>query len=334
MRRVCLLLAVVLAGCGTVAANRKSPSEPNVPFMAQRPGQCGPAALAMLAQYYGHIVTQDEIADEIYLPDIYGTLTSELTAYAGRFGLWVRSYRGSLADVREKLHHRVPLIVLGKLGNRYHYFVLLRYDEATGTLIVHSDTRPNLAMRREDFMRWWNRAGNWTLLVCPPDKVSWRLSADECNDLGLHFERTGDLARAAGHYRRASELRPSNSYFHFNLGNAMMKQGLNREAAAAFAQAIRVETENADAMNNLAWTWHELDANLEEAAALCRKACLLRPGKRAYYLDTLGCVLLKGGDVTGAVNAFQEALESTTPQQAALRQAISDRLAAARNRSP
>jgi hypothetical protein len=334
MSRVGLLLLVVLAGCSTIATSRKPSSEPDVPFIAQRPGQCGPAALAMLANHYGQTVTQDEIAGEIYLPDIYGTLTSELTTYAGRFKLWVRSYRGSFADVREKLHHRVPLIVLGKLGSHYHYFVLLRYDEATGTLTVHSDTRPNLAMRREDFLRWWNRTGNWTLLVCPPEKVSWRLSADEYNDLGLHFERTGDLARAAGHYRRASELRPSNSYFHFNLGNALLKQGLNREAAAAFAHAIRVEPENADAMNNLAWAWHELDANLEEAAALCRKACVLRPGKRAYYLDTLGCVLLKSGDVTGAVNAFQEAMESTTPQQTALRQAVSERLAAARKRSP
>ena len=39
---------------------------------------CGPAALAMLANYYGHPVSQDEIAGAIYLPDIGGTLTSEL----------------------------------------------------------------------------------------------------------------------------------------------------------------------------------------------------------------------------------------------------------------
>ena len=31
----------------------------NVPFIAQKPNYCGPAALAMLANYYGHAVTQD-----------------------------------------------------------------------------------------------------------------------------------------------------------------------------------------------------------------------------------------------------------------------------------
>ena len=61
----------------------------NVPFIAQKPNYCGPAALAMLANYYGHPVSQDEIAGAIYLPDIGGTLTSELGEYARRFHLWV-----------------------------------------------------------------------------------------------------------------------------------------------------------------------------------------------------------------------------------------------------
>src|SRR5580658_1044215 len=110
MRRVVLLFLCAFV-CGplvTFAAEDVL----NVPFIAQKPNYCGPAALAMLANYYGHPVTQDEIAGVIYLPDIGGTLSNELGDYARRFHLWVRQYHGSLDDLREKLAAGVPLLVL------------------------------------------------------------------------------------------------------------------------------------------------------------------------------------------------------------------------------
>jgi ABC-type bacteriocin/lantibiotic exporter with double-glycine peptidase domain len=198
----------------------------NVPFIPQKPDYCGPAALAMLANFHGHAVTQDEIAGAIYLPEIRGTLTADLAGYAQRFGLWVRQYRGARADLHQKLAAGIPLIVLGKIGDRSHYFIVLEYrgDELT----VHSDTRANLRMREDDFLRWWDRADRWTLLVCPPDRATWTLTADEHNDLGVFLERTGKLAVAAGHYRAAAERAPGHSYFTMNLGNALLKQKLFR----------------------------------------------------------------------------------------------------------
>src|SRR5439155_10296707 len=144
-------------------------STTTVAFIPQKDNYCGPAALAMVANYYGGRVSQDEIASTIYLPEIRGTLTADLAGYAQRFGLWTRQYRGTRADLHQKLSAAIPMIVLGKLGARYHYFVVLDYrgDE----LIVHSDTRPNLHLREDDFLRWWDRADRWTLLVCPPDKA-------------------------------------------------------------------------------------------------------------------------------------------------------------------
>ena len=299
-----------------------------VPFIPQKPNTCGPAALAMLANFYGQPVTQDEIADAIYLPEIRGTLSTDLADFARRYGLWVRQYRGTRADLHQKLSAGIPIIVLGKLGNRYHYFVVLDYHG--DQLIVHSDTRPNLRMSEDDFLRWWNRADRWTLLVCPPERATWRLSADEHNDLGVFLEQTGNLAAAAGHYRNAADLAPRNSYFCMNFGNALLKQKLFAEAAAAFRSAVERDSNNADALNNLAYTYGELNANLDEAVVLCERAIALHPSHRAYYLDTLGTLLLKQGDAKGAVAAFEQALTATTERQSSLRTGISDRLTAAR----
>jgi tetratricopeptide (TPR) repeat protein len=291
----------------------------DVPFVPQAPGQCGPAALAMLAQYYGTNLAPTEIADAIYLPDIRGTLTADLAAYAKTTGLWVRQYAGTQADLRQKLAAGIPLLILGKFGDRYHYFLVLDFDDFAKTVTVHTDQRARHVLSQEQLWRIWDRAGQWTLLVCPPAQATWKLSAEEHNDLGVFLERTGHLAAAAGHYRRAAELAPANSYYHFNLGNALMKQSLPAEAAAVYRHALTIEPANADAMNNLADAYVALNANLDEAVQLCERALALQPGRRAYYLDTLGHVLLKQGRRDEARQTFERALASTTDRQETLR---------------
>jgi len=302
----------------------------DVPFIAQKPNYCGPAALAMLANYYGHPVSQDEIASAIYLPDIGGTLTSELSDYARRFDLWVRQYHGTLDDLRQKLDAGVPLLVLGKFGDQPHYFLVLGWDKFRQVVTVHSDTRPRYEMRLEDFQRHWDHSSNWTLLVCPPEKATWRLSAEEHNDLGLFFERGGVLGAATEHYVAATQLHPENSYFRMNLGNVLLKQRRLREAVSAFIRALELDAQNADAMNNLAYTYSEMGSNLDDAAKLCQQAVALRPGRQAYYLDTLGTIYVKEGKLQSAVATFESALAATTDRQVSLRAGIEQRLATAR----
>jgi tetratricopeptide (TPR) repeat protein len=310
------------------APTARSPAILPVPFIAQERNYCGPAALAMLANYYGYTVSQDEIARAIYLPDIGGTLTNELSEYARRFHLWVRQYPGSIDDLRQKLDAGVPLLVLGRFGDQTHYFLVLGWDNFRQVVTVHSDTRPRYEMRAEEFFRRWDRAGRWTLLVCPPEKAAWRLTPEEQNDLGVFFENAGLLESATQHYVAATQSAPRNSYFRMNLGNALLKQRRLREAADTFARAADLDSQNADAMNNLAYTWLEMGRNLDHAAELCERAAALRPARRAWYLDTLGSIRLKQGRPDEARAAFEQALAAASTQQEALRAAIQQRLAA------
>lgn len=327
MRGIAFALLVAFVVMSGVA--RAGDDVLQVPFIAQKPHYCGPAALAMLANYYGHSVSQDEIAGAIYLPDIGGTLTSELGDYARRFKLWVRQYHGSVDDLRQKLSAGVPLLVLGKFGDKPHYFVVLGVDNFRQVVTVHSDTRARYEMRLEDFQRHWDRAGNWTLLVCPPEKATWRLSAEEHNDLGVFWERAGKPESATQHYLAATQMNPGNSYYRMNLGNALLKQHRPVEAAGAFARAVELDAQNADAMNNLAYTYSEMGQNLDDAVRLCARAAAVLPARKAYYLDTLGTVYLKQGKPNEAVAAFESALAATTDRQQSLRTTIQQHLAAA-----
>jgi tetratricopeptide (TPR) repeat protein len=321
----CIL--VLLTGCAPLTTFRVPTSTGvdrplPVPFIAQQPGHCGPAALAMIAQYYGHHVTQEQIGSQIYLPSIHGTLSTELADYARQFGFWVRQYHGSTADLRQKLHAGIPLVVLGKFGRHSHYFIVLDIDTHRDTATVHTGTRSNVVMSLDDFLQHWSRAGHWTMLICPPDRATWQLSAAEHNDLGLCHERAGRHMAAAGHYASAAELDLSNSYYRMNLGNAYLAQNLYHEATSAYVQAVKLAPDNADALNNLAWAYAELGANLDEAVELCQRAINLRPTQRANYLDTLGCVYLKQGKPRQAVTAFEDALAATTDRQAGLQRVI------------
>jgi len=321
--------STALRHSGTQALRHSGTPLP-VPFIAQQPNYCGPAALAMLANYYGHAVSQEDIAHAIYLPSVRGALTAELAGYARRFGLWTRSYRGTETDLRRQIAAGVPPLVLGRFGRAWHYFVVLGFDDARQVVFVHSDRRRQLALRRDDFLRRWDRADRWSLLVCPSERATWNLSADEHNDLGVFLERAGQPAAAAAHYRAAIALWPGRALYHLNLGNALLAQQDSAGAVTALQEAVRLEPDNADALNNLAWADHEQGEDLDEAGRLCERAIELRPSHRAYYLDTLGSIRLKQGRPRDAVIAFEAALAATTDRQKPLRAAIQRRLAEAR----
>ena len=108
-----------------------------------------------------------------------------------------------------------------------------------------------------------------------------------------------------------------------NLGNALLKQKLFAEAAAAFRRA----GDNPDALNNLAYTYGEMNANLDEAIALCERAIKLQPSHRANYLDTLAGIFVKQGRLDEAIATYEQALTDARPS---LRAGIERRLAAAR----
>jgi ABC-type bacteriocin/lantibiotic exporter with double-glycine peptidase domain len=143
-----------------------------VPFIPQEAYQCGPAALAMVLQYYGSAIGPDEIARELYLPSIRGTLNLDLEFFARRRGFQVRSFAGTLEQARAELRRDRPLIVFQDLGlPAYpvpHFAVLVGYDDRAGAVVLHSGTTAYRTLAYPDFERSWARRRAWTLLVTPP----------------------------------------------------------------------------------------------------------------------------------------------------------------------
>lgn len=175
---ICLYFA---GGCATApfyngvrADRRETAIIANVPFIRQKPDYCGPASLAMVFNFYGRDVTQDEIAGDIFSPELKGTLSIAMTVYAFQKGFDVEAYSGGVADLRAKIKTGAPVIVShreNRLDTRVHYLVVWGFDDGKEVFHVHSDSERALAMSYRAFIKKWEMADYMTIFIYPERSI-------------------------------------------------------------------------------------------------------------------------------------------------------------------
>jgi len=110
------------------------------------------------------------------------------------------------------------------------------------------------------------------------------LSPEEHLNLGVSYEKKGELDNALKEYQEASGKLPDAYLF---MGNIYFQKKEYDEAEAYYKKAIKKDRNNADAYNNLAWLYYTKNEKLDEAEKLALKAMELNPAKKDIYQDTL-----------------------------------------------
>ena len=176
MRLILIAFALLTSGC---AASRYSLDRcnidhcfqiPEVPFVEQKDDFCGPASLAMVMNFYGVEVSQEEIAKEIYSPELKGTLSMNLVLYPIKKGFEAEMYNGNLDDLKQKVKAMFPLIVSVKERedtDRTHYMVVWGYDDMNKKIFAHSGRKEKIVMSYDDFTDMWKRADFLTVWMYP-----------------------------------------------------------------------------------------------------------------------------------------------------------------------
>lgn len=145
----------------------------NVPFIPQEESRCGPAALAMVLNYWGTKVSEEEVVKETYLPALRGVLISDLKAFAERKGFRATSYSSSPDDLRFRISKNEPLILLLDLGRgayqKPHYILAIGFHEGKGLLIAHSGRNANQVLPFDRVTAQWAKMNYLALLVVPQD---------------------------------------------------------------------------------------------------------------------------------------------------------------------
>lgn len=239
------------------------------PFFPQEEYQCGPAALATLLAASGVGVTPDELTGKVYLPMREGSLQLELIAAIRRYGRLPYIIDKEFPAIVSELKTGRPVLVLQNLGLAgypvWHYAVVIGFDTSRDEIILRSGDRHRLTMSTRKFMRSWELAEYWALVVLRPGEMP--VAPDESRYVhAIAALESASQPRAAAEFYAAALTRwPDNTLALFGSGNTHYVLG-NRDAAeTSYQRLLAIRPDNAAARNNLA---HIL------AERGCRKAAI------------------------------------------------------------
>ncbi len=108
------------------------------------------------------------------------------------------------------------------------------------------------------------------------------LTPEEHVNLGVSYEKRGELDEALAEYKAAAKKLP---LAHLYLGNIYFQQKKFSRAERSYRKAIR-KTHASQAYNNLAWLYYTTDAHLDDGERLAAQAVEMSPDTREFR-DTL-----------------------------------------------
>jgi tetratricopeptide (TPR) repeat protein len=136
------------------------------------------------------------------------------------------------------------------------------------------------------------------------------LAAVEHDNLGRIYESQGKPDLALEQYREALRQDPKHVPSLLLLGDLLYKTKDYRGAESSYTKALKLDPKNGDVRNNLAWVYIQTGTKLDKAKELVSQALDLNPANRPFYLDTLGVILLRLGNVEGAIAALKESVDT------------------------
>jgi tetratricopeptide (TPR) repeat protein len=288
----------VLQGCASrgplIEPGARTVELTHTPFFPQDKYQCGPAALATVLGASGVPISPDELVPLVYLPARRGSLTIEMQAAPRRFGRMAYALEPELESIIAQLDAGYPVLVLHNYGlpfwPRWHYAVVIGYDAAQQRLLLRSGKRERQQLTAANFMRAWDNADRWALVLLRPGELPASPSAAAYLEAATAFERSASPADARRTYEVAIERWPEDPIAWVGRGTAHYRTGAFREAAADYARALALDPSLAAARNN-------------------RSMALLDMGCPAAARRELSQI-----DATGQRDALREAIADTARQ--------------------
>ena len=141
----------------------------NVPFVKQKDRFCGPAAMASVMGFYGENITQEEVAKEVYTPELGGALISDMQFFAREMGYEAETRNGDLNGIISVVNEGIPPILIVDLGKWVvsvpHYYVVYGYDKGKSTFLLHTGFKRDQEMSFSELDKEWEKMNRLMLVV-------------------------------------------------------------------------------------------------------------------------------------------------------------------------
>jgi tetratricopeptide repeat protein/peptidase C39-like protein len=228
------------------------------PFFPQKDYQCGPAALATALGASGSTVTPESLVPLVYLPKRRGSLQVEMLAAPRRYGRLAYPIARNLDAILAELDAGRPVLVLHNYGipllPRWHYAVVVGYDATADSLLLRSGTTRRQVLSARHFMLAWDNGGRWAMVLLRPGELPALPSATAYLEAAASFEHGASPGDARRAFDAAVQRWPMEPVAWIGRGTAEYRAGSLPEAAQDYLAALRLDSSNIGARNNLAMT--------------------------------------------------------------------------------
>ena len=204
------------------------------------------------------------------------------------------------------------VLAFDSLGNSYAYQRKLK--EGLIELKKHSESHPKLTAIQFAYSIWLSRAGQLgeaeAVLLAAKSHAPNALSIDvRLGELAFAGKRFSDARK---HLARALSQNPGVPRGQLLLAHVENISGNRELAMAGYRFVLELDSENAEAMNNLASLLSQDKAALNEALQFAQRAKELSPND-PNYSDTLGWILYQKGLVREAIPVLEAGEKSSNP---------------------
>ncbi len=310
-------LVALLSGCVTrppelsPAATAHLPRRVELvdtPFHPQDEYQCGPAALATVLNSAHVDVSPQALTSEVYLPGRKGSLSVELIAAARTRDRLAYQLDANVGALLEEIAAGRPVLVMQnlalKIAPTWHFAVVIGYDLDARTYILRSGTVERLVMSERGFLRTWDLADRWAIVVLEPGELPVNPDLHRYMAAAAGLEATGRLDAAVLAYTKAHEHWPASAWPALGIANVRYAQRDWTKAEEGYRTALAIDPSNVVANNNLA------ELLLERGCIAQARAYAERASKAAVGTPLEGAANATVSKIERAVEQSNSACES------------------------
>jgi len=243
----------------------------DVPFYPQSEYYCGPTTLSEVFAYHGKNIDVEKIASKIFIPGKKGSLQIEMVAATRQYDFSAYAKQGSLIEILQLVENNIPVIVFQNNGlswaPSWHYAVVIGYDIAAKSIILHTGLSENYRIPFAVFERTWNRGNNWFLAPLPIgitfnilDPYLYTKSAYDMLEIGREHTAIANI-------RAAIDQWPEYWLGYFLLGNYNLSTD-KPKALAWYAKGFPYAKNEPAFLNNYAYVLWELGCQQESQQIL------------------------------------------------------------------
>ena len=262
----------------------------DIPFILQTDYHCGPASLAMISNNLGNNITPDELSRMMYTPESKGTFQVDLLSATRRLGFISVPVVG-LKQMLSEVSAGHPILVFQNLGlswfPKWHYAVVVGHDLEKDEIILHSGDEKNMHLDFSTFLKTWNRADNWAMLIVKPGTIPESASEMDLIKATAGLEAANHLELANDSYKKILEKWPQSLGALIGLGNISYRENHFEAALMYLKKATDFHPKAAGAWHNYAQLLKVMKKSNEARLAAQRAVANSDPTLTKTYAENL-----------------------------------------------